>query len=41
MRRAGPTDLGGRGLLLVDEVATQWGSMPSRDGKVVWATLAI
>ncbi|WP_433306282.1 ATP-binding protein [Actinoplanes sp. CA-030573] len=30
----------GRGLKLVDSVATHWGWLPSRDGKVVWATLA-
>ena len=30
----------GRGLMLVDTVAVQWGSLPSQDGKVVWATLA-
>jgi anti-anti-sigma regulatory factor/anti-sigma regulatory factor (Ser/Thr protein kinase) len=31
---------GGRGLLLVASVAVRWGSLPSKDGKVVWATLA-
>ncbi|WP_433362587.1 ATP-binding protein [Actinoplanes sp. CA-142083] len=30
----------GRGLLLVATVAVHWGSLPSADGKVVWATLA-
>lgn len=39
--RPGFTEAGGRGLLLVEKIATHWGSMPSRDGKVVWATLAI
>ncbi|WP_250031420.1 ATP-binding protein [Paractinoplanes maris] len=29
----------GRGLLLVDAVAAAWGAMPTRGGKVVWATL--
>lgn len=29
----------GRGLLLVDAVAAAWGAMPTRTGKVVWATL--
>jgi anti-anti-sigma regulatory factor len=29
----------GRGLLLVSSVATHWGWLPSREGKVVWATL--
>jgi anti-anti-sigma regulatory factor/anti-sigma regulatory factor (Ser/Thr protein kinase) len=35
------TGEGGRGLLLVDAVATAWGSSPTADGKVVWATLPI
>ena len=30
----------GRGLILVDGLAVHWGSLPSRDGKVVWSTLA-
>jgi len=30
----------GTGLVLVDNVATHWGWLPSRDGKVVWAVLA-
>ncbi|BFU45073.1 ATP-binding protein [Krasilnikovia sp. MM14-A1004] len=30
----------GRGIMLVDSVATHWGWLPSREGKVVWATLA-
>jgi anti-sigma regulatory factor (Ser/Thr protein kinase) len=29
----------GRGLLLVHTVAAAWGVMPTRGGKVVWATL--
>lgn len=29
----------GRGLHLIDEYATAWGSMPTADGKVVWATV--
>jgi anti-anti-sigma regulatory factor len=28
-----------RGLLLVDAMSARWGSHPTRDGKVVWATL--
>jgi anti-anti-sigma factor len=28
-----------RGLLLVDAMSARWGSQPTRDGKVVWATL--
>jgi anti-anti-sigma regulatory factor len=39
-RRPQLTETGGRGLLLVASVATHWGSLPCRDGKVVWATLA-
>ncbi|GAA4603892.1 anti-anti-sigma regulatory factor [Actinoplanes octamycinicus] len=30
----------GRGLLLVESLAVRWGTLPARDGKVVWATLA-
>jgi anti-anti-sigma regulatory factor len=30
---------GGRGLLLVESLATAWGSTPTHDGKVVWAGL--
>jgi len=30
---------GGRGLVVVDAVAEQWGSIPLPDGKTVWATL--
>ena len=29
----------GRGLMLVHKLATVWGSMPTRGGKVVWATV--
>jgi anti-anti-sigma factor len=29
-----------RGLLLVDTMSTRWGSQPTHDGKVVWATLS-
>jgi hypothetical protein len=32
-------DPGGRGLLVVEALATAWGSTPAVDGKVVWATL--
>ncbi len=31
----------GRGLLLVDSLAVEWGWLPTGDGKVVWATLAL
>jgi anti-anti-sigma regulatory factor/anti-sigma regulatory factor (Ser/Thr protein kinase) len=30
---------GGRGLILIEALATTWGFLPTRDGKVVWATL--
>ncbi|MEV4402856.1 ATP-binding protein [Actinoplanes sp. NPDC049598] len=30
---------GGRGLMMVDRIAAAWGAMPTRVGKVVWATL--
>ncbi|MDG4797367.1 ATP-binding protein [Micromonospora sp. WMMD1082] len=36
---AGQRDEGGRGLLLVRELAERWGSAPAGDGKAVWATL--
>lgn len=29
----------GHGLVLVSSVAAHWGTLPTRDGKVVWATL--
>jgi hypothetical protein len=41
-RLTGPNhdqDPGGRGLLVVEALATAWGSTPTADGKVVWATL--
>jgi hypothetical protein len=34
-----PGSARGQGLRLVDEQACAWGALPSRDGKVVWATL--
>jgi anti-anti-sigma factor len=36
---ASPDAEAGRGLMLVDAFATAWGSRPTRDGKVVWATV--
>jgi PAS domain S-box-containing protein len=36
IRSAGETDEGGRGLYLVDQLATRWGSRPTADGKAVW-----
>ncbi|MDO0916561.1 SpoIIE family protein phosphatase [Streptomyces sp. DT2A-34] len=37
MRRARAFDEGGRGLLLVAQIAARWGTRHSRDGKVIWA----
>jgi hypothetical protein len=34
-----PTSYGGRGMLLIDSVATRWGNLPLSHGKVVWAVL--
>jgi len=34
-----PTAYGGRGMLLIDSVATRWGSLALPGGKVVWAML--
>lgn len=31
----------GRGLMVVDAVSVAWGSTPTSDGKVVWATLRV
>jgi anti-sigma regulatory factor (Ser/Thr protein kinase) len=36
IRTAGETDEGGRGLYLVDQLASRWGSRPTTDGKAVW-----
>ncbi|WP_433370050.1 anti-anti-sigma factor [Actinoplanes sp. CA-142083] len=35
-----PTAYGGRGMLLIDSVASRWGSLLLADGKVVWALLS-
>src|SRR5262249_25745030 len=35
IRSAEETDEGGRGLYLVDQIASRWGSRPTRNGKVV------
>ncbi|MFI8521898.1 SpoIIE family protein phosphatase [Streptomyces sp. NPDC085481] len=37
MRRARLTDEGGRGLYLVAQLTTRWGSRYSRQGKTIWA----
>ncbi|WP_436532433.1 ATP-binding protein [Actinoplanes sp. HUAS TT8] len=39
MHRAPDDPARGRGLMLVDSLAVRWGTLPTRDGKVVWATL--
>ena len=36
IRTAGATDEGGRGLYLVEQLATRWGSRPTPQGKAVW-----
>ncbi len=36
IRSAGENDEGGRGLYLVDQLASRWGSRPTKDGKAVW-----
>jgi hypothetical protein len=36
IRTAGETDEGGRGLYLVEQLATRWGSRPTAEGKAVW-----
>jgi hypothetical protein len=36
LRTARATDEGGRGLYLVEQLATRWGSRPTTDGKAVW-----
>lgn len=41
IRSAGETDEGGRGLYLVDQLASRWGSRPTEDGKAVWFEMAI
>jgi anti-sigma regulatory factor (Ser/Thr protein kinase) len=39
-RAVDPTAVTGRGLLIVDTVASSWGVDPTADGKVVWFELA-
>jgi PAS domain S-box-containing protein len=41
IRSAGENDEGGRGLYLVDQLATRWGSRPTKDGKAVWFEVPI
>ncbi|MEW2352494.1 SpoIIE family protein phosphatase [Spirillospora sp. NPDC029432] len=39
IRSAGETDEGGRGLYLVDQLASRWGARPTAAGKAVWFEL--
>ena len=41
IRSAEESDEGGRGLYLVDQLATRWGSRPTRNGKAVWFEMPI
>jgi hypothetical protein len=41
IRSADETDEGGRGLYLVDQIASRWGSRPTRNGKVVWFEMPV
>lgn len=41
LRRARTYDEGGRGLLLVAQLAERWGTRHSREGKVIWAEQAL
>jgi anti-sigma regulatory factor (Ser/Thr protein kinase) len=40
-RLANPDDESGRGLMLVDALATEWGTRPGTAGKTVWFTIAL
>jgi serine phosphatase RsbU (regulator of sigma subunit) len=41
IRAAEEHDEGGRGLYLVEQLATRWGSRPTRNGKAVWFEMPI
>ena len=41
IRTAEDSDEGGRGLYLVEQLATRWGSRPTRNGKAVWFEMPI
>ncbi|MBL1097329.1 ATP-binding SpoIIE family protein phosphatase [Streptomyces coffeae] len=41
LRRAGDTDEGGRGLFLVAQMSSRWGSRYSRRGKTIWTEQAV
>jgi anti-sigma regulatory factor (Ser/Thr protein kinase) len=40
-RMAGADEESGRGLLLVDQLATAWGTLPTAEGKAVWFSLPL
>ena len=39
LRSPTPQEHSGRGLLIVEELSTSWGTIPSANGKLVWFTL--
>jgi serine phosphatase RsbU (regulator of sigma subunit) len=41
LRTARATDEGGRGLYLVEQLATRWGSRPTPEGKAVWFEIPV
>jgi serine phosphatase RsbU (regulator of sigma subunit) len=41
LRSARATDEGGRGLYLIEQLATRWGSRPTPEGKAVWFELPL
>ncbi|WP_190233391.1 MULTISPECIES: ATP-binding protein [Streptomyces] len=41
LRKPGPDDLSGRGLLIVDALSENWGIRPRDPGKTVWAHLTV
>ena len=41
LRERGPLDEGGRGLLLVQQLAERWGADPEPGGKAVWAEMRL
>src|SRR5262245_27728855 len=41
IRSAEETDEGGRGLYLVDHIASRWGTRPTKNGKVVWFEMPV
>ncbi|MFE7662933.1 ATP-binding protein [Streptomyces celluloflavus] len=41
LRKPGPDDLSGRGLLIADALSENWGIRPRDPGKTVWAHLTV